>query len=136
MRRSRVGRHRVARAAGLASIALACATAALPGSASAGQADVVSATAVCSAESVCRFAVTVQHADEGWKHYANRWQVLAPDGKVLATRILRHPHVAEQPFTRSLDDVKVPETLESVRIRAGDSKHGFGGAEVSVSIHR
>jgi hypothetical protein len=86
---------------------LACLALAWSGPAAAGPADVVSATASCKA-SVCRFVVTVRHADEGWNHYANAWQVLAPDGAVLATRVLRHPHVGEQPFTRALAGVKVP----------------------------
>ncbi len=108
----------------------------LPQIAAAGHADVISATAMCSVEPICHFSVTVRHSDEGWEHYANRWQILDPNGKILATRILRHPHVKEQPFTRSLRDVKIPEGLERVRIRAGDSKHGFGGAETTISLHR
>jgi hypothetical protein len=80
--------------------------------------------------------VTVQHADEGWAHYANRWQVLTPDGEVLATRALRHPHVGEQPFTRGLTGVRVPAELDRVRIRAGDSVHGFGGAELTIPLER
>jgi hypothetical protein len=99
----------------------------------AGPADVLSASAHC-AESVCDFAVTVRHADEGWDHYANAFEVLAPDGSVLATRVLRHPHVDEQPFTRELRGVALPPTLDRVRIRARDSVHGFGGREVVVSL--
>lgn len=104
---------------------------AVPGHA--GPADVLSASADCSA-SVCRFVVTVRHEDEGWNHYANAWEVVAPDGAVLATRVLQHPHVGEQPFTRELSGVKVPATLTSVRIRARDSVQGFGGREVVVSL--
>lgn len=99
----------------------------------AGLADVVSASADCSA-SVCRFVVTVRHDDEGWNHYANAWEVVAPDGAVLATRVLQHPHVGEQPFTRELSGVSVPATLATVRIRARDSVHGFGGREVVVRL--
>jgi len=96
-------------------------------------ADVISVQAKCRG-AVCSFAVTVQHADEGWQHYANAWQVLTPDGRVLATRILRHPHVREQPFTRSLRGVKVPAGVSRVRIRARDSVSGYGGREVMVSL--
>ena len=103
---------------------------------SAGPADVLSASAKCSADSVCSFAVTVRHADEGWKHYADRWQVLSPDGEVIATRVLRHPHVNEQPFTRRLGKVKVPASLTHVRIRARDSVHGSGGTEVEIPLPR
>jgi hypothetical protein len=80
--------------------------------------------------------VTVRHADEGWDHYADAWEVVAPDGTVLATRELQHPHVGEQPFTRELEGVQVPPAVTSVRIRARDSKHGFGGREVEVRLGR
>ncbi len=99
----------------------------------AGPADVVSASAKCST-STCDFVVTVRHQDAGWDHFANAWQVVAPDGRVLATRVLRHPHVGEQPFTRGLRGVEIPPALEEVRIRARDSVHGLGGKEVVVEI--
>jgi hypothetical protein len=76
----------------------------------------------------------VRHADTGWDHYANRWDVLAPDGTVLGTRTLLHPHENEQPFTRSLSGVSVPEGVRLVTIRANDSVHGEGGREVTVEL--
>jgi len=99
----------------------------------AGEADVVAATATCVAAE-CTFEVTVRHADEGWEHYANAYEVVAPDGSVLATRILRHPHVDEQPFRRALSGVKIPPHVTEVRIRARDSVHGLGGREVVVAL--
>jgi hypothetical protein len=103
---------------------------------SAGKADVITATAQCDAHSVCRFTVTVEHADGGWQHYADRWDVMSPEGNLLGSRVLLHPHVAEQPFTRTLSDVKVPRGLSAVRLRARDSVHGYGGYEVSVPLPR
>lgn len=47
-----------------------------------------------------------------------------------------HPHVNEQPVTRSLSGVKAPDTAESVTVRARDSRHGFGGAEQTVTLPR
>ena len=41
------------------------------------------------------FSVTVAHAYSGWKHYADKFEVLAADGTVLEPRILYHPHVDE-----------------------------------------
>jgi hypothetical protein len=102
----------------------------------AGEADVLSAEVQCSEDRVCRFSVTLRHADEGWDHYADRWEVLSPEGELLATRVLRHPHVEEQPFTRALPDVKIPASVEKVRIRARDSVHGYGGEEVEVELLR
>ena len=73
----------------------------------AGEADVLNVKATPSGGN-WSFSVTVQHADEGWDHYADRWEVLTPDGELLATRVLAHPHVGEQPFTRGLSGVAVP----------------------------
>jgi hypothetical protein len=101
----------------------------------AGPADVVAAVARCSG-AVCHFRVTVEHTDEGWSHYANAWEVVGPDGAVLATRELLHPHVGEQPFTRELRDVAVPLGVTRVRIRARDSVHGLGGREETVELTR
>ena len=95
----------------------------------------LSASAKCAGDT-CTFTATVRHADTGWSHYADRFEVLAPDGTVLATRVVQHPHVQEQPFTRSLAGVRVPAGVTRVKVRARDSQHGLGGAEVEVPIER
>jgi hypothetical protein len=100
----------------------------------AGQADVINAEAQRTAENTYRFAVTVRHADSGWDHYADRWDVLAPDGTVLGTRVLLHPHETEQPFTRSLSGVVIPQGIHTVEVRAHDSEHGYGGASLSIEL--
>jgi hypothetical protein len=102
----------------------------------AGEAGVTAVELTRSTDGTYRFDVTVQHADEGWKHYANRWEVLAPDGTVLGVRTLYHPHVDEQPFTRSLSGVAIPPNVSSVTVRAHDLVHGTGGAEMVVDIPR
>lgn len=104
--------------------------------AQAGEADVVAVEASQSANGTWRFDVTVAHEDEGWDHYADQWDVLAPDGTVLGERVLAHPHVTEQPFTRSLSGVVIPPDVDTVIIRARDSVHGYGGAEMTISIER
>lgn len=105
-----------------------------PDAARAGKADVVAARAECSAERVCSFSVTVKHADTGWRHYASRYEIVSPDGTVLGTRVLRHPHVHEQPFTRSLAGVEIPEGVERVTVRAIDEVHGAGGETAEVAL--
>ncbi|MEL7183327.1 MAG: hypothetical protein AAFY65_05635 [Pseudomonadota bacterium] len=72
------------------------------------------------------FSVTVRHPDTGWDHYADGWSVFAPDGTELGYRKLLHPHETEQPFTRSLSGVAVPDGVTEVLIRAHDSVHGWG----------
>lgn len=100
----------------------------------AGEADVIAVDAKKSADNSYRFSVTVKHADEGWDHYADKWDVVDPDGNVLGTRILAHPHVNEQPFTRSLSDIKIPNGVRYVIIRAHDSVHQYGGKEFRVDL--
>jgi hypothetical protein len=102
--------------------------------AAAGEADVLKVEVWRSEAREYRFAVTVRHGDTGWDHYADRWEVVAPDGDVLATRVLAHPHEHEQPFTRSLFGIVLPASLTGVVVRAHDSLHGFGGAELSVPL--
>ncbi len=82
------------------------------------------------------FDVTVRHEDEGWEHYADRFEVLTEDGEVLGTRVLHHPHVNEQPFTRSLSGVAIGPDIEQVMIRARDSVHGYGEEHMSVAVPR
>ena len=100
----------------------------------AGEVDVVDARAVKAADGSYRFDVTLRHADEGWEHYADAWDVVGPDGTVLATRVLYHPHVDEQPFTRSLSGVQVPAGVTHVTIRGHDKVHGYGGTELTLSL--
>lgn len=102
----------------------------------AGEADVIDAQISRAADGSYRFDVTLRHADEGWDHYADAWDVVAPDGTVLGTRTLLHPHVEEQPFTRSLSGVEIPDGISEVHIRAHDSVHGYGGAELTLAVPR
>ena len=101
----------------------------------AGQADVLKVDIRPAAEAG-RFDldVTLRHADSGWDHYANRWEVVAPDGRVLATRVLAHPHEHEQPFTRGLSGVRIPAEFTWIRLRGHDLVHGYGGREVTLSV--
>lgn len=104
--------------------------------ANAGEADVVDAQAICNqgVDFICNFQVTVQHADNGWDHYADKWDILDENGNLLATRILHHPHEDEQPFTRSLSNVKINAGIESVVIRAHDSVHAYGGKTFKLRL--
>jgi hypothetical protein len=89
---------------------------------------------VLEAAGTYRFDVTISSDDTGWDKYADQWDVVAPDGAVLGTRMLAHPHETEQPFTRSLSGIAVPAGVNSVTIRARDKVEGYGGAEMTVSL--
>jgi len=109
---------------------------AAPAPAAAGEADVLAVEATPAGDATWRFDVTVEHADAGWDHYADAWEVLAPDGAVLGTRTLLHPHENEQPFTRSLSGVAIPDGITEVIVRAHDSVHGYGGKELRLALPR
>jgi len=115
---------------------LVLAVIAMPTSLFAGEADIVTAIAKKTGPGVYHISVTVRHADEGWDHYANRWEVLNADRQVIATRVLGHPHEDEQPFTRSLFGVKIPDDAVFVIIRAHDSVHEYGGVEYKLALHK
>lgn len=99
----------------------------------AGEANVLAVEVAASSGSY-RFDVTIAHADTGWEHYADKFEIVAPDGSVLGVRTLFHPHVDEQPFTRSLGGVTVPDGIDQVSVRAGDSVHGIGGKTMTVDL--
>ncbi len=80
------------------------------------------------------FHVTLRHEDSGWQHYANAWRVRSPDGRILGERVLYHPHVNEQPFTRSLSGVEIPKGTPWVEIEAEDSRHGTNSHRWRVPI--
>ena len=102
----------------------------------AGEADVEKVRISRESAGTYRFDVTVRHGDIGWKHYADAWEVLEPGGKVLGTRVLLHPHETEQPFTRSLPEVRIPPGVERVTVRAHDKIDGFGGKEITIAVPR
>ncbi|MEM7661148.1 MAG: hypothetical protein AAF292_02775 [Pseudomonadota bacterium] len=103
---------------------------------SAGEADVLSADIRLDANGTYTISVEVEHADDGWDHYADGWDVLAPDGTVLATRVLAHPHVNEQPFIRSKSGIEIPIDVQEVSLRAHDLVHGHGGKEITIAVPR
>ena len=104
------------------------------GDALAGKASVVNAKATAQGNHTYSFSATVSHADTGWKHYANKFEILSPDGKVLGTRVLYHPHVNEQPFTRGLGNVKIPAGIKAVSVRAWDLVHKAGTKTFTVKL--
>lgn len=71
------------------------------------------------------FNVTIKHGDTGWDDYADGWRVMDANGKELGMRTLAHPHVNEQPFTRSLSGVTIPDNVTEIGIQARDTINGW-----------
>lgn len=106
------------------------------GQVQAGEADVLEADLITAGDGTFRLDATIRHADTGWDHYADAFQAVTPGGEVIGTRTLLHPHVDEQPFTRSLTGVIIPDGIDQIVVRAHDSVHGRGGAEVRLTVPR
>ncbi|MEO1637867.1 MAG: hypothetical protein AAFU41_01305 [Pseudomonadota bacterium] len=81
-----------------------------------------------------RVSVTLSHPDTGWDHYADGWEVLDADGNSLGIRELLHPHVNEQPFTRSLSGVAIPDDAKVIYVRARCNVDGWGDALFEVRL--
>ena len=83
-----------------------------------------------------RVSVTLSHADTGWDHFADSWRIEDAEGKVIAVRKLMYPHVEEQPFTRSLSSVMLPDGAREIYVRAHCSKGGWHDETTKVKIAR
>jgi hypothetical protein len=80
--------------------------------------------------------VTLKHGDTGWNHYADNWRVVDDEGNILGDRVLLHPHIDEQPFTRGLGNMKVPEGTATVYIQAHDKVHGWTPSRLKVDLSK
>lgn len=97
----------------------------LSGLPAAAEAPVVEAASASRSGSGWTFDVTLSHPDTGWEHYADGWRVLDMEGNELGLRVLTHPHVREQPFTRSLSSVQIPDGIAQVQIQARCQRDGW-----------
>lgn len=112
--------------------ATGCADSEEPGAA-AGCADVVSVD-ITEQASGYQISATISSADTGWDKYADAFVVRTVEGEVLGTRVLTHPHVDEQPFTRSLGGVEIPDAVATIEVAARDSVDGFCGETMQAQV--
>lgn len=80
--------------------------------------------------------VTLKHDDTGWNHYADEWRLVDDKGNVLADRVLFHPHVDEQPFTRGLGGVELPKGIATIYVEAHDKVHGWTSHRLKVDMSK
>ncbi len=97
--------------------------------------DIVDAT-MTSTDSGWRFDVTVSSPYDSPERYADAWRIVGPDGTVYGVRELTHDHASEQPFTRSLDGISIPEGVASVTIEGRDRRFGWGGTTLVIAVPR
>ena len=124
-----MNKHKVLKALPACLLMLAASNTAL-----AGDVQIVAAEFRSSGGGVWQVNVTLKHADSGWGHYADDWRVVDGEGNVLGDRVLYHPHEDEQPFTRGLGGVKVPEGMSTVYIEAHDKVHGWTPNRLKVDL--
>lgn len=95
-------------------------------------ADVISVQASGQAGAY-QFSVSIGSPDKGCAQYADWWEVVSTDGKLLYRRVLQHSHVDEQPFTRAGGPVPIqPDTI--VWLRAHMNRGGYGGTALKGSV--
>ena len=68
------------------------------------------------------------------ERYADAFRALAEDGTVLGVRELAHDHANEQPFTRSLNGLEIPDGIERITVEGRDLRYGWGGATVELEV--
>ena len=110
---------------------LAAALLAVAAPALADPAEIVSAEARASG-SGWSVSVTLRHGDTGWDDYADGWRLVTEGGEVIATRPLVHPHVNEQPFTRSLSGVTLPDA--PVFVESSTTVTGWSGDRLPLEV--
>ncbi|MEM7340884.1 MAG: hypothetical protein AAF467_19660 [Actinomycetota bacterium] len=98
--------------------------------------DVIGAEASQGADGTWAFSATLSSPYDTPERYADAWRVVGPDGTVFGTRELAHDHANEQPFTRSLNGVEIPDDVATVTIEGRDQVSGWGGATVDVELAR
>jgi hypothetical protein len=96
--------------------------------------EVLKVSVSASGDGTYTFSTTLKHPDTGWDHYADGWSVEDADGKVLGKRVLYHPHVDEQPFTRSLGRVAVAAGTKAVFVRAHCKVTGAANERFRVTL--
>jgi len=96
--------------------------------------DVLEVSANLRDDGTWTFDVTISSPYDSPDRYADAWRVLAPDGTELGVRELLHDHAGEQPFTRSLSGVEIPDEITEVTVQARDRLNGWGGAIVTVNL--
>lgn len=78
--------------------------------------------------------VTLFHKDSGFAHYVYQFRIVTEKGDILASRLLYYPHVRQQTFTRALDNIRIPESVNTVYVEAYDKVHGWSPERIKVDL--
>jgi hypothetical protein len=97
---------------------------------------VVSAVVEDAGDGTFTVAATISSPYDSRDRFADAFRVSTPDGEVLGVRELSHPHADEQPFTRSLVGLEIPDDVDEVVVEGRDSVNGWGGTAATVPVRR
>ena len=79
-------------------------------------------------------AVTMSSPYDTAERYADSMRVRSAGGDVYGERKLTHDHASEQPFTRDITDVEIPDGVTEVVVEGHDQESGWGGETVTVKV--
>jgi hypothetical protein len=96
--------------------------------------DVVEVEVVRATNGSFRFDVTISSPYDSPERYADAWRIVGSEGVVYGIRELLHDHAGEQPFTRSLIGVAIPDGVEFLTVEARDLVNGWGGDTLEVQL--
>jgi len=96
--------------------------------------DMVDAEVLKVEEGIFDFFATVSSPYDTPLRFADAWRVMGDDGVVYGVNELLHDHATEQPFTRPLAGVAIPDTVDAVTIQGRDSIYGWGGGTFVLDL--
>ncbi len=94
--------------------------------------DVLNAEFTESGDGTWTVSVTLSSPYDTPERYADAWRLLDEDGNELGIRELAHDHQSEQPFTRSLSGVEIPDDVSVITVQGRDQVSGWGGVTIEV----
>ena len=80
------------------------------------------------------FSVKIESPDKGCKQYADWWEVVSEEGKLIYRRILLHSHANEQPFERSGGVVPI-KADQIIIVRGHMNNFGYSNEGVKGSVN-
>ena len=96
--------------------------------------DVIDVDVQVGSAGLLDFDVTLSSPYDTPQRYADAWRVRSTDGVVFGVRELAHDHANEQPFTRSLDSVEIPDDVTEVVVEGRDQVNGWGGETITSPL--
>jgi hypothetical protein len=81
-----------------------------------------------------RLRATLSSPYDTPERYADAFRAVAEDGTVLGVRELAHDHAGEQPFTRSLTGLEIPDDVARITVEGRDQSYGWGGDTIEVDV--